>query len=240
MQSDGADSYVWPMSETYAVVWREPDKPVQTGRLELLDDGFRLAGTGQGNDSDLVVAARDVTSVRVGHHSSERLREMKTVIVERGDASPISIAAINGLGAVLEIADLLNALHTQLPGLQTVLVRVPIHPKRLADVHALIRRGPPFPPGEIAGLRRHEVFLEDQAVIFLFQGHNVRTAVERLARHPAVWKAAIDWRVCVSGRPTIVDSAYQWTIDTNAPTEQHSGGPADAPSPPPDYPPGIR
>lgn len=160
-----------------------------------------------------MVEASEIAAVRVGHRASERLRDMKTVIVTRRVGDPIAIASVNGLGAVIEIAELLSELGRGTPGFQSVLVRVPIRHRRLPQVCALVRRGPPFHPGEIAGLRHHEVFVCDQAVIFLFQGRDVRGAVDQLARNPAIWKAAVDWHNCLAGRPTIIDSTYRWSPD---------------------------
>lgn len=201
------------MSETHAVVWAEGDQPPRVGRLDLRGDSFRLTGGSRAGEADRVVEASEIAAVRVGHRASERLRDMKTVIVTRRVGDPIAIASVNGLGAVIEIAELLSELGRGTPGFQSVLVRVPIRHRRLPQVCALVRRGPPFHPGEIAGLRHHEVFVCDQAVIFLFQGRDVRGAVDQLARNPAIWKAAVDWHNCLAGRPTIIDSTYRWSPD---------------------------
>lgn len=204
------------VSETYAVVWAEGDQPTRVGRLDLRSDGFRLTGDSRGGEADRVVRASEIVAVRVGHQASDRLREMKTVIVTRRVGGPVAIASVDGLGAVIEIAELLSELGRGTVGFQSVLVRVPIRHGRLPEVRALVGRGPPFQPGEIAGLRHHEVFVCDQAVIFLFQGRDVRRAVDQMARNPAVWKAAVEWRNCLAGRPTIVDSAYRWSLDDQA------------------------
>ena len=202
----------WTMAETYAVVWSVGGGQARLGRLELSADGFALVGDDQ---APLAVGAADVTAVRVGETAGERLRDLKTVLVERSAEPSLRIAAVNGAGELWEIAEVLSGLGPHKRGFQSLLVRVPIRPDRVGDVQELILRGPPFDPHQIAGLRRHEVFLESHEVVFLFQGWDVRRSVEQLARSPQIWAAAVDWRRYIAGRPIILDSAYLWTADAS-------------------------
>jgi hypothetical protein len=200
------------MADTYAVVWVEADDPVRLGRLELLADGFQLIADDDAHGR--VVRGDEVTEVRPASAAGERLRDMKTVVVSRGTAEPIRIAAVNGISDAFEIAEVLGQLHHGTRGFQSVIVRVPIRPERLADVRKLVAQGPPFQPEAIPGLRRHDVFVGPDEVTFLFQGRDVRVAVDQLARNPAIWKAALQWRTCVAGRPIVLDSGYSWSLDS--------------------------
>lgn len=76
----------------------------------------------------------------------------------------------------------------------------------------LIAEGPPFDPTEL-GLRRHSVYLAADAVIFVFEGHEVESAVDGLIENPARWMVneAFDaWRPLIEGDPRIARPAYVW------------------------------
>jgi hypothetical protein len=211
------------MSESYAVVWSEGDGPVAVGRLELRPGSFVLAGA---RDGECAVDAADIGRIRIGD-GPERLNGLKTVVVERRSRPPVLIGAVNGLGQVFEIAEALTA-NTQLEG---AIVRVPIRPERIAEARELVRRGPPFRPGDVPGLSRHDVFVGEGEVLFVFHGHDIRRAVQELARRPAVWSAAMEWRRCMAGRPTLLEPEYSWSHSVRAETPS---------SAPPELPPGLR
>src|SRR5437588_12868595 len=124
-----AASYpVQDMSETYAVVWSQGEASSRLGRLELRADGFVLGGDQQEPSR---VWASEITSVRVSKDARERVRDLKTVVVERRDAPPVRIGAVSGAGEILEIAEVLSTLGPQSGGFQTLLVRLPIRPERI-------------------------------------------------------------------------------------------------------------
>ena len=82
----------------------------------------------------------------------------------------------------------------------------------------LIAKGPPFDPGEL-GITRHSVYLATDAVVFVFEGHEVESAVDDLVEDPFRWMVseAFDaWRPLVDGDPRIARPAYVW----EAPGEQ--------------------
>ena len=211
-----APGYGVLMAETYAVVWAEGEHPIVLGRLGFEADGFRLSGEDAGQ-VEIAVRGREIRDVRLASAPGDRLREMKTMVVSRRVGDPIRIAAVNGMGAVFEIAEVLERLSRNTSRFQSVLVCVPIRAGRRDAVRELIGQGPPFDPDEIPGLRHHEVFFGQNEVAFLFQGQNVRTAVDQLARNPAIWNAAIHWRKCIAGRPSIIESAYRWSLDQHVP-----------------------
>ena len=76
----------------------------------------------------------------------------------------------------------------------------------------LIAKGPPFDPGEL-GITRHSVYLAADAVVFVFEGHEVESAVDDLVEDPLRWTVnqAFDaWRPLVDGDPRIARPAYVW------------------------------
>ena len=72
----------------------------------------------------------------------------------------------------------------------------------------LLRKGPPFDPGEI-GLGRHHVFLTESEAVFLFESESPDVA-ERLLSSSRLWAAAAAWKDLVAGPPRLADSAFSW------------------------------
>ena len=73
----------------------------------------------------------------------------------------------------------------------------------------LMESGPPFDP-ETTPLLRHDVYLTDHEVVFVFEGPEAKRAVERLVGDPGVLRAAAAWRECLDGRPRIAEPAFAW------------------------------
>jgi hypothetical protein len=91
-----------------------------------------------------------------------------------------------------------------------LVVVVPLRDGAREEARRLIAEGAPFDL-ERSDLTRHEVFLTDREVVFVFEGDEPRAAVERLAGDPDVWRAAGAWRACLAGRPRIADEAFAWS-----------------------------
>jgi hypothetical protein len=200
------------MSESYAVVWREGDGPRQVGKLEVHQDGVHLSGGTGPRHADRVLAPGTITGVHVQQPGTGPLGDMRTLVVDRDQATPITIATLNGIGIVLEIADVVTEIARRpARGSASVAVRVPIRKQRADKVRDLVRKGPPFQPSSIHGLARHHVFVNDAEAVFIFEGANVGEAVERLIQRPQVWLAATDWHDCLAGRPTVLPCKYTWS-----------------------------
>lgn len=73
----------------------------------------------------------------------------------------------------------------------------------------LVQEGPPFDP-EQSSLSRHDVYLTEREVVFVFEGPDARHAVERLVGDPGVLRAAGAWRDCLEGRPRLAEPAFAW------------------------------
>lgn len=83
------------------------------------------------------------------------------------------------------------------------------------DAKELIASGPPFDPAATP-LIRHEVFLSDTEVVFVFEGPDVTEAVTEIAADPSVWRSAGAWAELLAGRPRVADESYHWSRDETA------------------------
>jgi hypothetical protein len=87
-------------------------------------------------------------------------------------------------------------------------VVLPIKPGARDRAQDLLRRGPPFDPHE-ACLERHQAFVTEDEVVFLFEA-DAQEAVERLADHAALWQAVSGWTALVAGPPRLAEGVYSW------------------------------
>ena len=94
-------------------------------------------------------------------------------------------------------------------------------PRRLAIVvplrlgaHEAVRRllahGPPFEPGQMHELDRHEVFLTEEEAIFVFESDRGADAIAAVLSKPALWKAADAWQEHIAGPPRLAERVYSW------------------------------
>jgi hypothetical protein len=79
----------------------------------------------------------------------------------------------------------------------------------------LIRKGPPFDPGE-RGFGRHAVYLSAGEVVFVFEGDEVEWLVEEMVGEPAgvLASALAEWEDLVEGPPRIARAAFAWERDS--------------------------
>ena len=94
--------------------------------------------------------------------------------------------------------------------MSTFVVVAPLRPAAREAARQLLAEGPPFDP-HAAGLERHDVFVTDREVVFVFEGPDAKKKVEKIAGDPGVWRAAARWGEVLAGRPRIAESAYVWT-----------------------------
>jgi hypothetical protein len=151
----------------------------------------------------------EIVAVRIGRGAAERLNDRRTLVLERASAPALQLDVL-GPGMLHELADLLAALTLErAERFERVVLVVPLKEDAVEDARALVSAGPPFDPGERA-LQRHEVFFTDSEAVFLFEGPDAGQVVQRLARDPGAWRAALRWRRLLAGAPRLAGSAYSW------------------------------
>jgi hypothetical protein len=188
--------------QRYAVVFREGDRLVVAGCLEVAEDRLRLAGGAGERARTLDVALTDIAEVRVGRRPSDRINGHRTLVLERIQLPPIEVAPLES-GLLHELADLLGLLTSDAPGTgQTLAVVVPLKPGCLEEARRLLGREPPLDPSAL-GLTGHHVYLRDSEAVFVFEGPDVEGRVGRAMRNPALWRAGIAWQGCIAGRPHV-------------------------------------
>jgi len=110
-----------------------------------------------------------------------------------------------------EIAERLAALRLGAETSNRVIVIVPLKPESHASVRRLLQQGPPFDPGAIEGLDRHQVFLTPDEAVFVFESHVAADALAPLLADPKLWEAAAAWGEYVAGAPRIAEEVFSWT-----------------------------
>jgi hypothetical protein len=197
-------------AETYAAIWREPDGRIAHGKLLLGPDGLSLEGTtSEGALSRRRLGYEDVVEVRIGRAPEERLNGRPALVLERASGESIGLDVL-GAGMLFELADVLaNVTTERREALDRVVVVAPLRKGSLEKARALVAAGPPFDPAE-KGFVRHEVFFTDTEAVFLFEGPAAGKVVQRLARDPATWRAAGEWRRLLAGTPRLARSGYTW------------------------------
>jgi hypothetical protein len=89
-----------------------------------------------------------------------------------------------------------------------------IRPGKREALERLLEKGPPFDL-EHEGFERHEVFLGDSDVIFLFTGPGAFTQLERMAASRALFAHVLKMTALVSA-PRVLNQTFEWhrTVQT--------------------------
>jgi hypothetical protein len=200
------------MAAEYAVVWSESDGPRFVGQLSVERAGLHLRGSSaEGELWDRILRPDDIVRVRLVRPGRDEVDGSRSVVVEQGDGSSLSVVAVDGAGVLFEIANLAAELSGRARQMSTgVAVEVPIRRGHRDRVRELVRHGPPFDPVAVPKLESHDVYVGRDHVIFIFRGEDVRDGVEKLMRTPSVWMAAADWRQSIAGRPYMLEHGYAW------------------------------
>jgi hypothetical protein len=194
------------MRTSYGVVWRDGASPLAAGKLELLPLGIRLDGL----EGSQEIPYELLAGVRVGRLAGERIDGRPSVVLERRQGAPVTIATVAKPSLVGEIVERLAALQLgEDLGRRTAVV-LPIKPEAHDAVRALLEGGPPFDPAQMEGLDRHEVFLTPEEAIFLFDSHLGADALAPLVADPELWQAVAGWREHIAGPPRIAEDVYSW------------------------------
>jgi len=95
---------------SYAVVWSENDGCVYAGKVELGSRSALLAGTARpALESRRRLLYEEVSDVQVERRPAARLAGRPTLVLARRHGGPVRIAAIDGAGALHELAEAFEA-----------------------------------------------------------------------------------------------------------------------------------
>ena len=195
----------------YAVEFRDGDGAPAAGALVVTGGGLLLTGRGRGEPREpveLSIPRIELIRVRIGRQPAERLHGYSTIVLERRSAAPVLVAPF-GVSLLHEVADLLASLTepaaAESAAVERIALVVPLRRGWKTRVRELVALGPPFEPSAL-GLRRHDVFLGDRDVVFVFEAPTVRRAVEHALTEPGLWRAGVAWRSCIAGRPHLATS----------------------------------
>jgi hypothetical protein len=186
----------------YPVVFQDADHVSTAGRLEVVDGCVLLTGDRRGKLVEHHLPCAELSEVRIGRAASERLNGYATIVLVRRGQEPVLVAPF---GSVLlhEIADLVATLAAKPMDVSDEIdLIVLLRPNARQRVRELIAQGPPFDPAAL-NLRRHQVLLGPDDVIFAFEGLQIRQTLERTLSQPRLWKAGVAWRRCIAGPPRI-------------------------------------
>jgi hypothetical protein len=194
------------MQRTYGVVWREGACELATGKLELLASSVRL----EGRECSADVPYGGVSGVHVGRLPEERIDGRPSIVLERFGSPPVTIATVAQSSLVGEIAERLAALQLDAVAPRSIALVVPLKPGSREAVRELLAQGPPFDPEQLPELERHEVFVSDDQVIFVFHSSASIDAFAARLVDPGLLQAALAWRDHVDGPPRIGEGVYSW------------------------------
>jgi hypothetical protein len=192
------------MQESYAVIWRQGEDELRSGRLELTPDGLAFANGATAE----TVQFGELRAVRVGRSAGDRISGRPTLVLERRSGETIRIAGVAQAGIISELAEHLASLLGEERAMSRAVVVLPLREGTSAQAADLLRGGPPFNP-EAVGLERHHVFLTDQEAVFVFEADS-REAAERLVGGGTFWSAASAWKDLVAGPPRLAEDLYSW------------------------------
>jgi hypothetical protein len=73
----------------------------------------------------------------------------------------------------------------------------------------IIAEGPPYGL-QLAGFRRHSVFLAEEAVVFVFEGQGIEGLVRDLVNDPARSASFSAWAPLLEGTPVLAREEFHW------------------------------
>src|SRR5215218_10164635 len=79
---------------------------------------------------------------------------------------------------------------------------------------SLLAQGPPFDL-EATELERHEVYLTEREVVFVFDSERAQATLRLAGEDLSLWKAAAAWRKLMAERNRKAETAYSWARPLN-------------------------
>ena len=90
-----------------------------------------------------------------------------------------------------------------------LVVVVPLREGTRDKARSLLAEGPPFDL-EATDFDRHEVYVTEREVVFVFESEALPATLRLPGEDPAVWKAAAAWEELMAGKPRRAETAYSW------------------------------
>jgi hypothetical protein len=203
----------WRCADSYPAVWRDQEGVLATGKLVLGPYALRLEG--KRRDGGLCrheVAYAELAGVHVGREPGEKLNGRPTLVLEHASRPSVQIDLL-GIGLLSALTELLAPLSAERSApAERLAVVVPLRKHAVERARLLLAAGPPFDLDR-SGLVRHEVFMGEREVVFLFEGQSVFEVGQQLVRDPGAWRAALDWRGLMAGPPRLARSVFVWPGD---------------------------
>jgi hypothetical protein len=83
-----------------------------------------------------------------------------------------------------------------------------------------LAEGPPFDPKEL-GLARHQVFLTDSEVVFVFEAKEGLATLDDILAEPDFWSIASAWQHLTAGQPRVGAMIFEWPDDHSTPDRKN-------------------
>ena len=198
------------MHTSYGVVWREGERPLARGKLELLPRVVRLDGMTGTEPTMREIPYDGLSEIRIGRAPEDRIDGRPSLVLVPRTGDTLSIASVAQAGVLAEIAERLTALQLGTEGRRRLAVVLPLREESHAAVLALLAGGPPFDPDAL-GLERHQVYLTATEAIFIFESKLGADALEPLLRDPELWQSAVAWHEHLAAPPRVAEDVFSWT-----------------------------
>jgi hypothetical protein len=106
---------------------------------------------------------------------------------------------------------------------------VPLKEGAYERARSLLAEGPPFEL-ERTEFDRHEVFLTEREVVFVFESQGPTATLRLPGEDLSLWKAAARWQQLMAEKPRKAETAYAWTrpVDGEAVFFEPTPGPGDS------------
>jgi hypothetical protein len=93
--------------------------------------------------------------------------------------------------------------------MSNLVVVLPLKEGAHERARALLAEGPPFDL-ERTGFDRHQVFLTEREVVFVFEAPGSAATLVLPGEEPSLWKVAAAWQPLMAGRPRKGETVYAW------------------------------
>ena len=100
------------MHTSSGVVWREGERPLARGKLELLPHAVRLDGMTGSEHTTRVIPYDHLSEIRIGRSAEERIDGHPSLVLASHAGATLLIASVAQSGVLAEIAERLAALQT--------------------------------------------------------------------------------------------------------------------------------